>query len=356
MDSSRESWRIAKAGSLDRLRRAREPLAAPGPGEVRVNVEAIGLNFADVFACLGLYSATPRGSFVPGLECAGTVDEPGPPRQGAEVSPIRVGDRVIVLTRFGACTTALNVDVRYVFPIPAGWSTAQAAAYPVQALTAWYGLVHLGRAGASDTVLVHSGAGGVGLHARALLSAVGATTIFTVGHEDKRDFLTETFGVAPERVIVRDRSRFGAQLDAALAGVGAPALTIVFDAVAGPYFRPAYDRLAPEGRHILYGAADFMAPRDRPSYIRLAGKYLTRPRIDPLAMMAANRTVIGFNLVWLWAQVERLAPALKQCMTLLPDPPYVGARFPFDDVPSALRFLQKGESVGKVVVECPSGR
>jgi len=241
-------------------------------------------------------------------------------------------------------------------PIPAGWSTAQAAAYPVQALTAWYGLVHLGRVGASDTVLVHSGAGGVGLHARALLSAVGATTIFTVGHEDKRDFLAETFGVAPERVIVRDRSRFGAQLDAALAIVGAPALTIVFDAVAGPYFRPAYDRLAPEGRHILYGAADFMAPRDRPSYIRLAGKYLTRPRIDPLAMIAANRSVIGFNLIWLWDQVERLAPALQQCMALLPDPPYIGARFRFDAVPAALRELQKGSSVGKVVVECPGGR
>lgn len=351
MDRHRESWRIDRAGSLDRLRRVTEPLASPGPGEVRVAVEAIGLNFADVFACLGLYSATPRGSFAPGLECAGVVDAVGPDPEGAHATSLRVGDRVIVLTRFGGYTTALNVDARSVVPAVPGWTPAEAAAFPVQAITAWYGLVHLGRVSASDTVLVHSGAGGVGLNARAMLSAVGATAVLTVGHPDKREFLVRTFGVAPERVIVREASRFGAQLDAALAAAGRSAFTVVFDAIAGPYFRPAFDRLAPEGRHVVYGAADFMAPRDRPDYLRLAAKYLTRPRLDPLAMIAQNRSVLAFNLIWLWDQVERLPAACRACAALLPDPPHIGARFAFDDVPAALRFLQSGESVGKVVVD-----
>jgi alcohol dehydrogenase len=279
------------------------------------------------------------------------VEAIGPPREGLTGPPRRVGDRVVALTRFGGYATALNVDARHVVPVTPGWTAAEAAAFPVQAITAWYGLVHLGRVTASDTVLVHSGAGGVGLNARAMLSAIGATVILTVGRADKRDFLVRTFGVAPEHIVVRDVRRFGAQLEAALAAVGRPAFAVVFDAIAGPFFRPAFDRLAPEGRHVLYGAADFMTRRARPDYLRLAVKYLVRPRLDPLAMIASNRSVMGFNLIWLWDQAERLPAACQASAALLSCPPHVGARFPFDDLPAALRFLQSGESVGKVVVE-----
>ena len=76
---TREVWRIGRAGALDRLRRQTEALAEPGRGEARVAVHAVGLNFADLFACLGLYSATPAGPFVPGLEFAGVVEALGPP-------------------------------------------------------------------------------------------------------------------------------------------------------------------------------------------------------------------------------------------------------------------------------------
>ena len=72
MDNLRLAWRTPGAGSIDRLRLQEEPLSPPGPGEARIRVEAIGLNFADIFACQGLYSATPSGSFVPGLELART--------------------------------------------------------------------------------------------------------------------------------------------------------------------------------------------------------------------------------------------------------------------------------------------
>src|SRR5512139_3330004 len=109
MTSTREAWLMPKAGSLARLRRVSQPLPPPGPGEARVRVEAIGLNFADVFACLGLYSATPEGPFVPGLECAGVVEAIGPALEGRP-SP-RVGERVMAVTRFGGYATALDLDV-----------------------------------------------------------------------------------------------------------------------------------------------------------------------------------------------------------------------------------------------------
>jgi NADPH:quinone reductase-like Zn-dependent oxidoreductase len=344
----REVWRIPRPGSLDRLGRIAEWLPDPAPGEARVRVHAIGLNFADVFACLGLYSATPKAAFVPGLEFAGVVEELGP---GTDPSPIHPGEQVIGLTRFGAYATALNVDLRYLRPSPTGWDFAEAAAFPVQGLTAWYGLIELGALKRGAAVLLHSAAGGVGLNALQILTAHDARVVATVGRRSKRDFLIERFGLSPEQIIVRDRRDFGRQLDGALAALGLDGLDLAFDAVAGPYFRPAYDRLRPEGRMVLYGAADLMPKRARPDYVRLALRYLRRPRLDPLRMVAENKSVMAFNLIWLWEQVDRLPRAYEQLSSLVQRPPMVGRRFSFADAPAALRYLQSGESVGKVVLE-----
>ena len=168
-DHRRLAWRIPRAGSLARLRLLEEDLPAPAPGEVQIDVAAVGLNFADIFACLGLYSATPAGSFVPGLEAAGTVR-----RVGDGVTRWRPGDRVIVLTRFGGYASALNVGEQYLWPLPETWSFEDGAAYPVQALTAWYGLVPLGGVRRGSVVLVQSAAGGVGLNALQVLRQLGA--------------------------------------------------------------------------------------------------------------------------------------------------------------------------------------
>jgi NADPH:quinone reductase-like Zn-dependent oxidoreductase len=145
---TRDVWRMHRAGSLGDLRREREDLDPPGPGEARVRVEAIGLNFADVFSCLGLYSATPRGAFIPGLECAGTVEAIGEGAPNSAVAGTEVpalhshglhshgpgvapGDRVMVLTRFGGFATAVNVDTRYLLRTPDAWNSDEAAAFPV---------------------------------------------------------------------------------------------------------------------------------------------------------------------------------------------------------------------------------
>ena len=353
---TREVWRIRRAGALDRLERHTDTLPDPGPGEARVAVHAIGLNFADIFACLGLYSATPAGAFVPGLEFAGVVEALGPAAsphdtRGEPPHAIRPGDRVIGLTRFGAYATAVNLGMRYLRPIPPEWSFAEGAAFPVQALTAWYGLIELGALEPGDSVLVHSAAGGVGLNALAILATVGARVVATAGRPAKRDFLVEHCGLTPDQVIVRDRRHFGSQLDRALAALRLDGFDLVLDAVGGPFFRPAYERLRPEGRLVLYGAADFMPKHARPEYLRLALKYVRRPRLDPLRMIAENRSVMAFNLIWLWDHADRLARAYDRLAQLVQRPPLVGRRFAFADAPAALRYLQSGESIGKVVLE-----
>ena len=89
----------------------------------------------------------------------------------------------------------------------------------------------------------------------------------------------------------------------------------------------------------------------RPNYVRLALKYLRRPRLDPLQMIVENRSLMAFNLIWLWDQADRLQRAYDRIVARVSQPPYIGRRFPFDEAPAALRHLQSGESVGKVVIE-----
>jgi len=352
MAPQRDVWRIDRAGSLNRLTRRTEESAAPAAGEARIAVKAIGLNFADIFACLGLYSATPKGSFIPGLEFAGVVEAVGPAAcETDERQALRPGDPVAGLTRFGGYATAVTVPLPFLRPIPPGWDFAEAAAFPVQALTAWYGLVKLGALEPGEMVLVQSAAGGVGLNALAILAAVGARTIATVGREAKRRWLVEHRGLTADQVIVRDSRTFGVDLDRALLSASSRGFDLVFDAVAGPFFRPAYDRLRPEGRLVVYGAADFMSPGARANPVSLALRYLRRPRLDPLRMVSDNRSVMGFNLIWLWDRVEKLVEGFEALDTLITAPPLVGRRFAFADALGAMRHLQSGESIGKVVLE-----
>jgi alcohol dehydrogenase len=355
MQDNRAAWRIDRAGSLDRLRLVEERLDQPGPGEARIAIRAVGLNFADAFACLGLYSATPRGSFVPGLEAAGVVEALGPPLAGRPAA-VAVGDRVIVLTRFGGYATAVNADTRYLAPIPAGWSFEAGAAFPVQALTAWYGLVRLGAARAGSVVLVQSAAGGVGLQALAILARLGAHPVAVVGSAAKIEFLRERHGLAAESLVLRDAAGYDRRLDAALAAHGVRGFDVVFDAVLGEWFRPAYARLAPEGRYVLYGAADFMPTGTRRGWARLAWHWLRRPRLDPLQMISQNRGLLAFNLIWLWEDVARVPEAYTALAALELPAPHLGARHPFAAAREALLELKAGRTVGKtvLVVDAPA--
>jgi alcohol dehydrogenase len=200
-------------------------------------------------------------------------------------------------------------------------------------------------------VLVQSAAGGVGLNALAILRGMGARVVAAVGHERKAAFLAEQAGLERHQVIVRDRRAFASQLDTALHANGMDGFDLVLDAVAGPFFEPAYRRLRPAGRMVIYGAADLMPSGTSTNWLKLAARYLARPRIDPINMVSANRSVMGFNLIWLWEDVNRLPEAYRALAPYITRPPHIGRRFPFAEAPAAMRYLQSGSSIGKVVLE-----
>ena len=336
--SARTSYKVYKPGSLKRLQLREGPLPLLAAGQAQVAVKAIGLNYADIFAIMGLYSATPKAPFVPGLEFSGEVVA-----VGEEASRYKVGDAVFGVTRFGAYTTHLNLDDKYLLPLPQGYSHAQAAAFPVQALTAYYALRPLGNLQEGQTVLIHSAAGGVGLLANRIAKKWNAFTLGVVGSEAKLEMLKQE---GYDRGLVRSK-KFPQQLKEAL---GDRPLHLVLEATGGSYLKWSYEALAPMGRLVAYGSARFTPSGSAPNWPRLAWQYLTRPKIDPMKMITDNKSVMGFNLIWLYEQQELFSQLMDEIMALQLEPPHIGHTFTFREMPQALALFRSGKTVGKVII------
>src|SRR5256884_3466873 len=170
----RSVW-IPRPGPPDVLEVRDGPEPVAGPGQVVIRVRASGVNFADVSARLGLYPDAPPRPCVVGYEVAGTVERLGPGVDG----DLSVGRRVVALTRFGGYAEAIAVPTAQVFPMPERMSFEEAAAIPVNYLTAVLMLRHFGNVKRGERVLVHAAAGGVGMAAIPPCPIAGAEGIGT---------------------------------------------------------------------------------------------------------------------------------------------------------------------------------
>ena len=329
---------MSKAGDLRRLKLQDDPVGNLEPGEAIVQVRAVGLNFADVFAIKGLYSATPKGPFIPGLEFAGEVLE-----VSDGVTHIGPGDRVMGVTRFGGYVDHIRINAGYLTHLPADWSFEEGAAFPVQALTAYYGLVFLAHLQEGETVLVHSAAGGVGIWANRIAKKYKAFTIGVVGSAAKLPVL-EKEGYDLGMV----RGDF--DLEEVQNELGDRLPDVVMECIGGPVFKTSYRLMRPQGRLVSYGAAHFGDTGSKPRMLRTIVKYLRRPRIDPLTMMRYNKSIMAFNLIWLYDKVDLMNKLLGELNALQLEKPMIGETFDFSEMHTALRKFQSGETVGKVVV------
>jgi NADPH:quinone reductase-like Zn-dependent oxidoreductase len=337
--SDRIVYRMPKAGSINDLTLQTEALGDLQPGEVTVNVKAIGLNFADIFAMQGLYSATPKGSFIPGLEFSGEIKA-----VGEGVKEWNVGDRVMGVTRFGGYVSRININHQYVIPLPDAWSFEEGAGLLVQGLTANYALTTLGNLQHGATVLIHSAAGGVGILANRICKKFGAYTIGTVGRASKVEFLLKEEGY--DAVIVRD-NRFDEKLKHALDG---RPLHLIMECIGGKILQQGWETMAPMGRMVVYGNASFTSHSSRPNYPSLIWKFLKRPKIDPLRLPTENKSLMGFNLIYLYEQTDMMHQLLRELLALELKPQHIGHVFPFDKMHEAIRLFQQGKTTGKVVV------
>lgn len=323
--------------------------------ECIVSVRAIGLNYADIFCVLGLYEAANKmlaeggdgheTGLVPGLEFSGVVLA-----TGRGVTQHSIGDRVYGFCRFGAYRTKVVAPDYLLKPIPDGWSFAEGTAVMAQGLTAWTGLVTMGRARKGSRVLVHSAAGGVGCATLQICEALGCEAVGVVGDESKVAFLRDRYPSctplvrAPERRYAQQLRELGKDFD------------VVMDSLGGRYLTAALERVAPFGHLVHFGATHAYggSPVDGLlKWLKLVPSYLRRPFVDPGALVPANRAIVGLQMIWLTERVDELTLALDEMLTrggLASRPPAVGKTFDFAQLPAALDYLRSGKSVGKVVV------
>jgi NADPH:quinone reductase-like Zn-dependent oxidoreductase len=337
---------IHSFGPPSTLRVEERPEPAPGPGEVRVAVRAIGVNFADVLSRLGVYAAAPDPPFIPGIEVAGEVDA-----TGEGVGRFAVGERVAGFCPFGAYAEKVVVPAPYMMRLAEGIGFEEGAAIPVQYLTAWYGLEQLARVEAGETVLIHAAAGGTGRAAVELAREAGARIVATVGSPEKAEIVR---AAAPEaRVILYREEELGRALERE---PGGGRLDVVMDSVGGKVFRAGWKRLAPGGRYVLFGAA---AAVQRGALSRLGALWRLLPMlaVNPLSMITSNRSLLAFNLFFLAdRRTELLHSGMERILALREQGairPEIGLTLPLERAAEAHERLQGRETHGKVVLTVP---
>jgi synaptic vesicle membrane protein VAT-1 len=337
---------VHKAGSYDRLVYEQHPDPQPGDGQALVDVAAASVNFADCAVRMGIYASAKEyvgWPITPGFDFAGTVVALGP---GSDDS-LSVGDRVFGVAQFGAYTDRIAVPTAQLMPLPEDWTLEQGAAFPVVNLTAWYALVLMAGARPGETMLVHSAAGGVGGAALALAGRMGLRRIGVVGREQK-EAIARARGA--DEVIVRARDDLWSRVEE-LAPEG---IDVLLDSDGGPGLRPAYRHLAAGGRLVVYGAATMLKRgKGKPDWPKLVWSFLRTPRFHPLDMTNNNKSVLAFNLSFLFPRVELLRRALTELLAAhadgdLPHPEIT--TFALKDAAEAHRTIETGNTTGKLVL------
>jgi synaptic vesicle membrane protein VAT-1 len=337
----RQIW-ITKAGPPEVLEVREAPDPEPKAGEVRIRVEASGINFADILGRLGLYPDLPPMPVVPGYEVAGRVDA-----AGADVAERWLGRDVFALTRFGGYADTICVPGGQVFERPAGMSALEAAAIPVNYLTAWQLLVVMGGLKSNEAVLVHSVGGGVGIAATQIAKHLGARVIGTASaakHAEMRalgvdhliDYRTEDFETRVREI------------------TGGRGVELILDAVGGESWKKGYRVLAPTGRLGVFGISAAASGKER-SVLGMIGLLANTPwfQFNPLSLMNANKGVFGVNLGHMWGEVERMREWSDRLLELWRQgvvKPRIAQSFRFDEAAQAHHFIQDRRNIGKVLL------
>lgn len=315
----------------------------PGPGEVLVRARACGVNFADVAVRLGLYEAA-KGLYpiTPGFEFAGVVEALGP---GART--FKVGDKVFGVRRFGGYAEAHAISESQLWPCPEGWSFSQSAGLAGVHLTAYHGLFNVAKVAAGETVLVHSAAGGAGSAFVLQAKAAGCRVVGVVGSSGKAALCRE---LGCDAVIDRFSQDLWAEAERAAPG----GFDAIFDANGVATLREGFKRLAPGGRLVVYGFAEFLSRgAERPSWPRMAWSWLRMPRFSPLDMTMSNRGVLGFNLAFLFHKLELARGGMERVLSWAREGkvrPVPTAEFPLSRAADAHRAIESGKTTGKLVL------
>ncbi|ELZ08933.1 NAD(P)H quinone oxidoreductase [Halovivax asiaticus JCM 14624] len=316
---------VAAYGDSDALEVTEREKPEPGPGEVRIAVEAAGINFADVMQRRGVYPGGPDAPYVPGMEAAGTVDAAG------EGVGLDEGDRVVAMLGGGGYAEYVTANAQMLFPIPEGMSFEEAAGFPVQFLTAHCCLFGWGGLEEGEQVLIQAAAGGVGTAAVQLASNAGAEVFGTASTQKKLDLAADLGCDHPIQYTDVD---FRDVVDKETDGEG---VDLVLESVGDDVFDRSLDALAHFGRLVTYGVASGVPAS-----------------AENRRLLFENKSVHGFHL----GQASSHDPS--RVMAAVPDltsgfesgelEVIVGETFPLTEAADAHQFIEDRKSTGKVVL------
>jgi len=322
--------RFHETGGPEVLKLEELPLAEPGQGEVRIKVEAIGLNRAEIMFRKGQYLETPQFPSRLGYEAAGLLDAVGP-----EVTEFQIGDRVSTIPSFpmgqyGVYGESAIVPASAAAKYPDKLSAAEGAAIWMQYMTAFGALIEYGNLKQGDAVLITAASSSVGLAAIQIVKATGGIAIATTRGADKKAFLLDA---GANHVIVTDEEDLAERGMSLTAGKGA---RVVFDPVAGPQLEQLAAVTAPGGIIFEYGA---LAPHPTPFPLFPA--------------LAKGLTIRGYTLFEIVKNPEMLKRGKAYIYKGLESgslKPIIDRTFPLAEIVEAHRYMASNQQKGKIVV------
>ncbi len=321
------------------------PDPQPKPGELLIRVKSIGVNFADLLARMGLYPGGPKPPFVPGLEVAGIVEKTGDGGRVGDSDSPRAGDAVTALTNFNGYSEWITVPANLAFRLPQGIAFDEAAAIPVNYLTAYHSIVTMGNLLPGDRILIHGAAGGVGIAAVQLAKARGLRIFGTAGPA-KQETLRK-MGV--DHAIDHQKDNF-VEVIRKFAPEG---VEMVMDPIGGRSLTRSYECLGSMGRLVVYGFSALVNPDGKRHTVGTVKALLETPRFHPLRLFEKNVSVIGVNLGGVRSRPALLHSQMNDLFQLYAAgkiKPVVGKKFPLTEVAAAHHFIHDRKNIGKVVL------
>jgi NADPH2:quinone reductase len=316
---------VAETGGPEVLNYVEKPIPSPGPGEVLIKAEAIGVNFIDTYFRSGLYKR--ELPFILGLEVCGTVEA-----VGDDVAALGVGDRVVTAQANGSYAEYTTAPADFCAYVPDGVSPDVAAASLLKGMTAHYLLKSVYPVQQGDSVLVHAGAGGVGLILTQWATSQAVRVISTVSTPEKAE-LSRQAGAAEVLDYPEDPDEFGARIKELTDG----GVAAVYDGVGAATFDASLASLAVRGTLALFGASSGPVPAFDPQRLNAAGSvFLTRPTLAHY-----TRTADEFS----WRAGELLDAIASGTISVT-----VSERYRLEEAERAHRDLQGRKTVGSIVL------
>lgn len=332
--------RVPKFGPPEVLEYVEQLDPEPGPGEIRSAVQAVGINFADITARMGLYPDSGKPPFVTGYEFAGVVE-----RVGEGVEGVKEGDSIVGMKNFGCYADTVVTSAALTFQLPERLGPVQGAAFPVTYITAWHAMVYLGNLHPGERILIQNAGGGVGTAAIQIARHRGAEILGTAS-ASKHDFIRE-LGV--DHAIDYRQGDWAEEVRRITDGKG---VEMILNPLGGRSLKTDFDLLAHTGRLIAFGisAGSRGMTRNLP---RALWNIFRSPKFSPIQMMMKNRGAFGVHIGHLWHLQGVLEGEIAAMRDLLADgtlDPIIDTTFPLQEAAKAHRYIQDRKNKGKVVL------